>query len=80
MSVSLTHSLTNLSNQLDGKKAPTLFRCFTPLVALVLFASAALGQIGGTGSIQGTVTDSAGAVISGATVAATKLTDHHPFW
>ena len=72
MSFSLTHSLTNLSNQLDGKKAPTLFRCFTPLVALVLFASAALGQIGGTGSIQGTVTDSAGAVISGATVAATN--------
>ena len=64
MSFSLTHSLTNLSNRLNGKKTPT------PLIALVLFGSAALGQIGGTGSIQGTVTDSAGAVISGATVTA----------
>ncbi len=41
--------------------------------ALLLGASAAYGQAGGTGSIQGTITDPSGAVVAGAPVTATNL-------
>jgi hypothetical protein len=40
---------------------------------LLLAAIAALGQVGGTGSIQGTVTDPSGAVIAGAQVTAVNV-------
>ena len=43
--------------------------CFTFLLA----AGLAFGQAGGTGSIQGTVTDPSGAVVAGASVIATNL-------
>ncbi|HEY2014491.1 MAG TPA: carboxypeptidase-like regulatory domain-containing protein, partial [Bryobacteraceae bacterium] len=43
--------------------------CFTLLLAAV----PAFGQAGGTGSIQGTVTDPSGAVVAGATVTATNV-------
>ena len=41
--------------------------------ALLLAAGSAFGQAGGTGTIQGTVTDPSGAVVAGATVTATNL-------
>src|SRR2546421_492290 len=41
--------------------------------ALLAAASLAFGQSGGTGSIQGTVTDPSGAVVSGAAITATNL-------
>src|SRR5437868_9086668 len=43
------------------------------VIALLLAAGSAFGQAGGTGSIQGTITDPSGALISGASVAATNL-------
>ena len=43
--------------------------CFVLLIAAV----PAFGQAGGTGSIQGTVTDPSGAVVAGAAVSATNL-------
>ncbi len=42
------------------------------LIALVMFGTAALAQIGGTGSLQGTITDPSGAVVAAATVTATN--------
>jgi hypothetical protein len=47
-------------------------RTVTLLIALLLLCSSAIAQIGGTGSIQGTVSDPAGAVIAGATIVATN--------
>jgi hypothetical protein len=41
--------------------------------AYVFAAGLAFGQAGGTGSIQGTVTDPSGAVIAGASVTASNL-------
>ena len=41
--------------------------------ALLLAASSAFGQAGGTGTIQGTITDPSGAIVAGATVTATNL-------
>jgi hypothetical protein len=41
--------------------------------ALLFAAASAFGQAGGTGSIQGTVTDPSGAVVAGAAVSATNL-------
>src|SRR3982751_799140 len=46
-----------------------LATCFALLFAAVL----AFGQAAGTGSIQGTVTDPSGAVVSGAAVTATNI-------
>ena len=42
-------------------------------LASLLVAGSLLAQVGGTGSIQGTVTDPSGAVIAGATVTATNV-------
>src|SRR5580704_19125980 len=44
-------------------------RCF----ALLFFAGMALAQVGGTGSIEGTVTDPSGAAVAGASVTATNV-------
>ena len=41
--------------------------------ALLLAAGSAFGQAGGTGTIQGTITDPSGAIVAGATVTATNL-------
>ncbi|HEV2278087.1 MAG TPA: TonB-dependent receptor [Acidobacteriaceae bacterium] len=54
-----------------------LRRCLGPFLAtaavMLLPACCAWAQTGGEGSIQGTVTDSTGAVISGATITATNV-------
>ena len=42
-------------------------------LATLLVASSLFAQVGGTGSIQGTVTDPSGAVVAGATVTATNV-------
>lgn len=42
-------------------------------IAFLIAAGLAFGQAGGTGSIQGTVTDPSGAVVAGASVSATNL-------
>jgi len=42
-------------------------------LAFLLAAGSAFGQAGGTGSIQGTITDPSGAVVAGAAVTATNL-------
>src|SRR5579872_1691139 len=42
-------------------------------VSLLVAAGSAFGQAGGTGSIQGTVTDPSGAVLAGAAVTATNV-------
>ena len=42
-------------------------------LASLLVAGSLLAQVGGTGSIQGTVTDPSGAVIGGASVTATNV-------
>ncbi|HKX27661.1 MAG TPA: TonB-dependent receptor [Blastocatellia bacterium] len=56
------------------RKSAIAARWFVLVSALVLSAApAALAQIGGTGSIQGVVTDANGAVIPGATVTATNI-------
>ena len=48
-------------------------RHVTYCFALLLAAGSAFGQAGGTGSIQGTVTDPSGAVVGGAAVTASNL-------
>src|SRR5665213_2978360 len=45
----------------------------TSCIALFVTAGFALAQVGGTGSIQGTVSDPSGAVVAGATVTAAKV-------
>lgn len=58
-------------------KKDLLWRCVGPIVAiaaLILFpAPSGWAQTGGDGSIQGTVTDSSGAVIANATITATNV-------
>lgn len=51
---------------------PASFYGLALLAALLFPGIAVLAQIGGTGSLQGTVTDPSGAVVSGATVTATN--------
>src|SRR5215467_8392780 len=51
-----------------------LIALVVPVVMVVMFApSGALAQTGGGGSIQGTITDSGGSVVHGATVVATNV-------
>ena len=42
-------------------------------LALLLAVGSAIAQVGGTGSIQGTVTDPSGAIVGGADVTATNV-------
>src|SRR5215831_2463304 len=66
-----THNFEGL--EMNSKSASTSL-WFLLVSALVLFTPPrTLGQIGGAGSIQGVVTDATGAVIPGATVAATNV-------
>ncbi len=44
-----------------------------PLTCVMLFSIHAFGQTGGTGAIAGTIVDSTGAVIPGATITATNV-------
>ncbi len=48
------------------------FGCLTFLASFLFLGSVALAQIGGTGSLQGTITDPSGAVVSGASIVATN--------
>ncbi|HUA62793.1 MAG TPA: TonB-dependent receptor [Verrucomicrobiae bacterium] len=48
-------------------------RLVATFTTLFLLAGASYGQVGGTGTIQGTVTDPSGASVSGASVTATNL-------
>src|ERR1035437_5090824 len=48
-------------------------RHVTYCFALLVLAGSAFGQTGGTGSIQGTVTDPSGAIVAGAAVTASNL-------
>jgi carboxypeptidase family protein len=58
---------------MSGKSAST-FLTLVLAIAFVLFAPPfALAQTGGGGSIQGTITDSGGSVVPGATVVATNV-------
>lgn len=50
-----------------------IFRCLALPAALLILGTPSFAQIGGTGSIQGTITDPSGAVVSGATVTATNV-------
>ena len=43
------------------------------LLAALLAAAAAFAQVGGNGTVQGTVTDPSGAVVGGATVTAANV-------
>ena len=45
-------------------------KCF--FLAALLGVASAIAQVGGTGAIQGTVTDPSGAVVTGASVTATN--------
>jgi hypothetical protein len=51
----------------------TLFRRFVAMVALVLVPALGMAQVGGSGSIRGTVLDSSGATLPGASVSATNV-------
>ena len=57
-----------------NRKSASTFLWFLFVSAFALLAAPrALAQIGGTGSIQGVITDATGAVIPGATVTATNV-------
>jgi len=58
---------------MNRKSASTFLWLLLISVFALISAPRALAQIGGTGSIQGVVTDTTGAVISGATVTATNV-------
>ncbi|HTD96165.1 MAG TPA: carboxypeptidase-like regulatory domain-containing protein, partial [Edaphobacter sp.] len=55
-----------------GYLSSRVFQCLAFLVTALLLSSSAVAQIGGSGSLQGTVTDPSGAVVAGATVTATS--------
>src|SRR5262245_38261349 len=54
------------------KPSSTLISLIVFCVVFTLSPNISMAQIGGTGSIQGVITDTAGAVIAGATVVATN--------
>ncbi|MGH9851513.1 MAG: carboxypeptidase regulatory-like domain-containing protein, partial [Blastocatellia bacterium] len=58
---------------MNRKSASTFLSLLLASVIALLAAPRALAQIGGTGSIQGVITDTTGAVIPGATVTATNV-------
>jgi len=58
---------------MNGKSASAFLCLLLTAVFALTAAPRALAQIGGTGSIQGVITDSTGAVIPGATVTATNV-------
>ena len=59
---------------MSKKSMVTIFwLLWTVIAALGLTANPVAGQIGGSGSIQGVVSDTANAVIPGATVVATNV-------
>ena len=60
----------SLSNQNDGR---ITMRVLYGLLAALLAAATAAAQVGGSGTIQGTVTDPSGAVVAGATVIASNV-------
>ena len=67
-----------LENQLKTAKTWATVRwvawsCVALLVAALMVPSAVKAQVAGTGEISGTVTDSSGAVVGGATVTATLV-------
>jgi hypothetical protein len=58
---------------MSGKATSTLLRLLLFVVFILIALEFALAQTGGGGSIQGTITDSGGSVVSGATVVATNV-------
>ncbi len=58
---------------MSGKSAITFLRLVLVVVFTLLASPGALAQTGGGGSIQGTITDSGGSVVAGATVIATNV-------
>src|SRR5262245_63440923 len=58
---------------MSGKYASTVLTLLLAIVFALLTPPCALAQTGGGGSIQGTITDSGGAVVPGATVVATNV-------
>src|SRR5262245_19255854 len=73
----LRHSLTGgpiMASLQSSLGRGVLIALVIPVVMVVMFApSGALAQTGGGGSIQGTITDSGGSVVAGATVVATNV-------
>ena len=62
----------NMSSLAGWSLAPSFKRILIAVGVLAVFVSVALAQTD-TGSLQGTVTDSSGAVVSGASVSVTNL-------
>ena len=58
---------------MSGKSASTFLTLLLALVFVLFAPPCALAQTGGGGSIQGTITDSGGSVVPGATVVATNV-------
>jgi hypothetical protein len=54
---------------MSRKRKTCVIPCFAMLIFGLMFAVAAVGQVGTSGSVRGTVTDSTGAVIASANVA-----------
>jgi hypothetical protein len=68
----MSHSARFSYKTSEASSSP-FFRCFTLLATLLFLSAVAIAQIGGTGSLQGTVMDPTGAVVPGATVTATNV-------
>jgi len=58
---------------MSGKAASTFLRLLLMVVFTLFAPECALAQTGGGGSIQGTITDSGGSIVRGATVVATNV-------